>query len=89
MLTAIKNKETNKYEKLFSSGKETKIINMSDYLDADGSLTLYYSVEYISSKELGNLCLPEVKLAGNYEKETNEIYFTSGNGLTSVILNGK
>ena len=60
---------------------------MSDYLDADGSLTLYYSVEYISSKELGNL--PEVKLAGNYEKETSEIYFTSGNGLTSVILNGK
>ena len=47
--------------------------------DADGSLTLYYSVEYISSKELGNLCLPEVKLAGNYEKETSEIYFTSRN----------
>ena len=88
-VVSIKNKETNKYEKLFSSGKETKIINMSDYLDADGSLTLYYSVEYISSKELGNLCLPEVKLAGNYEKETSEIYFTSGNGLTSVILNGK
>lgn len=51
-VVSIKNKETNKYEKLFSSGKETKIINMSDYLDADGSLTLYYSVEYISSKNL-------------------------------------
>ncbi len=88
-VVSVKNKGTGKYEKLFHSGKETKIINMSDYLEADGSLTLYYSVEYKSSKELGNLCLPEVKLAGNYEKEKSEIYFTNGSGLASVILNDK
>lgn len=66
---SVKNKQTNKFETLFSSGKEVKITNMSDYLENDGSLILYYSVEYKSFKEIGNLCLPTVKLAGNYEKE--------------------
>lgn len=74
---SVRNKQTNKLEKLFSSGKEIKIRNMNDYLEPDGSLILYYSIEHKSNKEVGNICLPEVKLVGEYEKETEKYYFSN------------
>lgn len=74
---SVRNKQTNKLEKLFSSGKEIKIRNMSDYLEPDGSLILYYSIEHKGDEEVGNICLPEVKLVGEYEKETKEYYFST------------
>ncbi len=87
---SVRNRQTNKLEKLFSSGKETKIINMDDYLEPDGSLILYYSIEHKSSKEVGNICLPEVKLVGDYEKETEQYYFISDSSESkSIVINKK
>lgn len=85
---SVRNRQTNKLEKLFSSGKEVKIVNMSDYLEADGSLILYYSVDYKNGMEFGNLCLPEVKLAGDYEKEELKYYF-SDDGSKNVVITEK
>ena len=87
---SVRNKKTNKLEKLFSSGKEIKIINMSDYLEPDGSLILYYSIEYKSGREVGNICLPEVKLVGDYENEVEQYYFnTDGKQSKIIVINKK
>lgn len=87
---SVRNRQTNKLQKLFSSGKEIKIINMDDYLEPDGSLILYYSIERKSGREVGNICLPEVKLVGDYENEIEQYYFKtdSGAGKTIVINKG-
>lgn len=87
---SVRNRQTNKLEKLFVSGKETKIINMNDYLEPDGSLILYYSIEHRSSKEVGNICLPEVKLAGDYEREAEMYYISTDNSEDkSIVINKK
>ena len=64
----VRNKKNDEIIKLFDSGDETVVNNMEDYLNKDGTLTLYYYINTDSSYNIEDYKLPNVKLAGVYER---------------------
>lgn len=69
----VKNKKTGKYDILIESGKVSETEDMDKYLDADGSLTIYYDISAgNSNNETDTFTLPGVNVAGVYQKEEVE-----------------
>lgn len=66
----VKDKETGKNVTLLEAAKDAEIDNMEQYLEADGSLTIYYAIDINSSANIDrtdSFILPGVKLAGVYK----------------------
>ena len=60
---------TGNMTKLFDSGTETVVDNVEQYLNKDGTLTLYYYIEDDNLYNVENYCLPKVKILGEYENQ--------------------
>lgn len=60
-------KKTGKQVTILESAKDKVVKDADRYLDEDGSLTLYYDINYNNlNYEVDSFCLPKVKLAGEY-----------------------
>ena len=65
----VRDKVTGNMTKLFDSGTETVVDNVEQYLNKDGTLTLYYYIEDDNLYNVENYCLPKVKILGEYENQ--------------------
>ena len=65
----VRDKATGDMIKLFDSGTETVVDNVEQYLNKDGTLTLYYYIEDDNLYNVENYCLPKVKILGEYANQ--------------------